>query len=475
MMKKNTILLALGILFVSTFGYSFADLESDIDTYLEKGIIFFGAGNNDNALKYFNAVLDIDENNVDALYYKSKILTKFEQKQDATSILEKILGMDIVHVGALELQADDLLQEGKFDEALLIYEDILEVEPNHAKAHSALGDSLLDKGDSNGALKHYEISLQTIPIGKDIIGVFFADKILSIEPNHIPALNAKGASLVKLDRSAEGFTVIFADELDQAISYFDQVLELDPENTDALFNKGRSLIQIAFQKPDGYLTENYKTGLQLVKDVLKINPNHIGALMYVGDRLLSDKNYEEASLHIERALEIEPNNVDAMFLKAIISTDLGDYQTSATYYDKILQINPYHRLSADNFLFLSKHLMGYVPIEGNLDVTIVDSNGFLASHFQVPYLRIINHTLGEELLDEWEIIGTENRNGIDYEVLQFETNLKVERKFIYGGASHYGITYPFERDIWKLYANYWTYTVDKGDTVTFTYTVFRSL
>ena len=472
---KKIIILLVSIIAISTIEYSFADLQSDTDTYLEKGIVLFQGGDKETALKYFNAVLDIDAENVDALYYKTKILTILEQKQDATSILEKILGMDIVHVGALELKADELLKNGKFDEALLIYEEILKVEPNHARGQSALGDSLLQKGDTLGALRHYEIALQTEPRGKDVEGSLFADKVLSIEQNHLDALNAKGASLVQLDRSAEGFTIIFAEQLDSAISYFDRVLEIEPENNEALFNKGRSLIQKALQTSDENLSEDYQFGIILVREVLGNNPNHLGALLYLGDRLMSDKTYGEGIPYVDRALEIEPDNVDAMFLKAIISTELKDYQTSATYYDKILQINPFHRLSADNFLFLSKHLMGYIPIEGNLDVTIVDSNGFLAAHFVVPKLSIMNHTISQEFLDEWDVIGTEKRDGIDYEVLKYERELDVERKFIYGGASHYGVSYPFERDIWKLYANYYSYYVDEGDFITFTYTVYRAV
>jgi len=158
---KNLMIFFVFVIAISTIEYSFADLQSDTDTYLEKGIVLLQGGDTDTALKYFNAVLDIDSENVDALYYKSKILTKLEQKQDATSIIEKILGIDIVHVGALGLKADELLKNGKFDEALIIYEDILEVEPNHARAQSALGDSLLEKGDDvslRGALGDEAIS-----------------------------------------------------------------------------------------------------------------------------------------------------------------------------------------------------------------------------------------------------------------------------------------------------------------------------
>ena len=57
----------VSLIAISAIQYSFADLKSDTDTYLEKGILLFQSGNSDTALKYFNAVLDIDPDNIDAL------------------------------------------------------------------------------------------------------------------------------------------------------------------------------------------------------------------------------------------------------------------------------------------------------------------------------------------------------------------------------------------------------------------------
>jgi len=461
------------ILFISTFGYAFADLQSELDIALEQAMVQFEAGESKNALIYFDKVLEIDPENSQALYYKAITLHKLEQRQDASSIIEKLLGSDIAHVGAMGLKANDLQIKGEIGEALLIYEQILEINPDHSNAHSAIGDNLFEKGDGNGALNHYEKALHKEPTGKDATGVLYADKILKIDENHIDALNAKGTTLVQLNKSREGFTIIFADELDSAISYFDRVLEQDPKNTDALFNKGRSLVQLGLKETKDNSTETYQMGIKLVKDVLEIDPNNFGALLYLGDRLISEERPNEGLPYIERILEIDPNNEEAMFEKALAASELKDYQTAGTYYDKVLNVNPLHRLAAANFWYLTNYVIGYYPIEGFLDVKVVDTNGFLAGHLRVPQLKLLNHTIGHDFLDEWEVAGIEQRNGQDYQVLKYERSLDVKTPWINGGAEHFGISYKFERDLWKLYANYWEYYVDKGDTVTFSYTVFR--
>jgi len=56
--------------------------------------------------------------------------------------------------------------------------------------------------------------------------ISYYDQVLEIDPNHLDALNNKGAVLLKLWR------------FEQAIPYFDKVLEIDPNNVSALINKG---------------------------------------------------------------------------------------------------------------------------------------------------------------------------------------------------------------------------------------------
>jgi len=119
--------------------------------------------------------------------------------------------------------------------------------------------------------------------------------------------------------------------------------------------------------------------------------------------------------------------------------------------------------------------LGYTQIKGFLDVKVHDSNGVLTGHMRAPNMKVLDHQISQNMLDEWKVIGTENKNGTEFQIIQFERTVDVNSRQMVGGASQYGISYPFNRDIWHLYVSYWLYYVDKGDTITFTYTVFRDI
>jgi len=81
----------------------------------------------------------------------------------------------------------------------------------------------------------------------------------------------------------------------------------------------------------------------------------------------------------------------------------------------------------------------------------------------------------QDLIDEWPVTKVITRNGQDYEVLQHEISKSVKVNLYTGGATHYGIKYPYAEKVWIIYVNYWQYKIHEGDTITFVYTLFRPL
>ena len=62
--------------------------------------------------------------------------------------------------------------------------------------------------------------------------LFYLDKILEIDPNHMAALLNRGSVLIELDRSGE------------AIAYYDRLLAIDPDNISGLTSKAAALTNI---------------------------------------------------------------------------------------------------------------------------------------------------------------------------------------------------------------------------------------
>ena len=464
----------IGIILFST-SLVFGDLQEDEDIFFEKGERAFRSGNLLKALSFYDRAIELNSEHLDSLFKKGGVLLILNKTDEAIMLFDKILEIDPNHVDALSFKADELVKMEKIQEAKPLYERVLNIEPENVGALSFKADELVKMGKISDAISLYEMILKVNPRGTDPIGISYADKFLKIAPNNANALNHKGNSIVLLERSSEGNTVIFGNNLDEAISYFDKALEIDQEHLGALFNKGRALIQkVRVTGDDATDITKIDEGLSFIDRVLELNPNHVGALNFRADELVRFEKNEEATPIIDRVLELDPENAEALFLKGRTFLIDKNWSDAATYFDKVLRITPGNKIAQTNFQ-LAAVALGVLPLDGYLDVKVHDSAGRLVSNIRVENLNVLNHTLGTNVIDGWPVTQEISRNGNQYEVRQYSQNATVNLQYVWGGATHYGIKYPYETDSWLVRGNYWQYYVDKGDLVTFVYTAFRPL
>ncbi len=452
------------IIFFSYSTMAFADLIDDRDLLLEQGIKFFEKQKYKDAIVSFDTILKFEPENVDALFNKGKALDQIGSNDEGMSYVKKALEIEPENVDVLTYLSAELVKSGKLEEANIHYEKILEIEPENVDALGFKGDELVRSGNSKDGLSFFKRVLEIEPYKIDSSKIPYFDKVLEIEPENVDALNAKGSSMVMLGRSDAGNTVIFIDNLDDAISYFDKVLEIEPNNVDALFNKGRALVQL----------DKMDEGMSYVEKILEIEPDNVDVLTFKADELLRVGKSEEGMPYLERVLEIDPDNVDALFLKGLVLSQQGNYHEALSYYDQVMQMNPKHIVAEENVRVASSYV-GRERVDGFIDVKIHDSQNKLVGHLRIDKLTILNHTIGKNLIDEWPVTKVITRNGQDYEVLQHEISKSVKVNLYTGGATHYGIKYPYVEKVWIIYINYWQYKIHEGDTITFVYTLFRPL
>jgi len=452
--------------------YSYAELEDDKEVLLNKAKKAFDEGKLEDSIYFLDKILEVENDNVDALYSKGVTLIGLDKIDEGLQYFDIALAIEPDHLLALSAKADQLVISDKFEEALPYYEKISEIDHDNISALSYRGDILGKSGKTLEALVYYEKILDLEPRAKDPLGTLIADKILAINPTHIEALNKKGSSLLLLGRNIEGYTIIFESKLDEAISYFDKILEIEPDNTEGLFNKGRALMQKQKTIVQTNVTLNfYEEGMSYIEKVLKINPNHVGSITLKADEIIKEKKLSEGLALLDQALKIDPNYEDALFLKGYTLTQLGDWSDSIPYFDKVLQKNPQNKLAEMN-LSASFNQVGFKKLDGFLDVMVHDSNGMLASHVRITNLGLLNNTLGDNLIESWQLVDVIQRNGTAYEYRQLEKQIDAHFVELYGGAVHYGIPYSTLKLAWLLHANYWMYYVHNGDKVTFVYSAF---
>jgi len=87
---------------------------------------------------------------------------------------------------------------------------------------------------------------------------------------------------------------------------------------------------------------------ELYNKVLKIDPNHLGALNNLGAIFGGLGEYQKAKDCYEQVIKIDPNYVDAYFNLGNSFKELKEYHKAKVYYEKVIEINPNHANAHNN-------------------------------------------------------------------------------------------------------------------------------
>jgi len=142
------------------------------------------------------------------------------------------------------------------------------------------------------------------------------------------------------------FIIIFA--LSSLVIFQSQTFATEHKSgqTEILFSQGLS----------AYFFGDYEEAISFFELVLKKNPNHIDALINMGNALNALKKYEEALSYYEKVIEIEPSNESGLGNKGMILATLGLYDEANSFFDKVLEINPNDAIALSNKGFVLLNL-----------------------------------------------------------------------------------------------------------------------
>jgi len=88
-----TVFLVLAI-FSLPIIFAYGDTDSDNDLLLKKGIEYFGQEEYEQAISYFDEILEGEPNHVEALYNKGNTLSKIEKYNESIPYFEQVLNLD---------------------------------------------------------------------------------------------------------------------------------------------------------------------------------------------------------------------------------------------------------------------------------------------------------------------------------------------------------------------------------------------
>jgi len=234
------ILISFTLLTIYPTAYS----QTDEESLLQKGIDAVINSQFEEAIIYFDKILENDPQNIKALLNKGVALINLERHSEAINHFDKVLEIDPNNTDALNNKGVALLNLGEYDEAKSYFDRVLELDPENQVAIDVKKiilnrafQSLLQKGEDAVLNSQFKEA------------IIYFDKILESDPQNVKALQDKGVALGNLERHSE------------AIYHFDKVLEIDPNNTDALNNIGAVFINLA----------NYGEALRYFDRVLELD------------------------------------------------------------------------------------------------------------------------------------------------------------------------------------------------------------
>ena len=240
--------------------------SDDLDELNQKGNDLFDLERYDEAIPYYDQVLEIDPDDVVALTNKGLALRNLERHEEAISYYDRVLEIDPNDALVLNNKGAALYNLDRNKEALEYYDMALEIDPNYVSP-------LYNKGHLLNDLERY----------RDAIPYF--DRVLTIDPEDVDALDEKGYALASLGSHKE------------ALEYYDMALAIAPNDISTLFDKGFSLVDL----------ERYDEGISYYDLVLEQDPKDVITLNNKGYALLQLGKNDEALVYFNKALDIDPN------------------------------------------------------------------------------------------------------------------------------------------------------------------------
>ena len=219
------------------------------------------------------------------------------------------------------------------------------------------------------------------------------------------------------------------------------------------------------------LTElgKYEEAISFYDKILEIDPNNLVALNKKGANLANLDKPEEALTYFEKALEIDPNYPMSLNNKGAITAGMGRFSEALEYFGKALDIDPSHESAKINFVAAASQIPRK-DLEGTIEITLRDPLGNLVAYQKATHLDMLDHELTKSLLDEWVIVDTINRNGIDVQVRQWDTKAILLEPTAIGT---FGVTFR-TAEAFMVFSSHNALPVMPGDEISMIFTVFTS-
>lgn len=318
---------------------------------LEKGLILLELGKYEEALGYFDQILESNPDSVNAWFYKGSVLKQLGRYEDSLAWFDKCIekGLDVDWVW---MQKGQLLQGlERYDEAIDCFDRTLEINPGFELARNSKIDTLI-------LLQRYHEVLflleKEIESGKKDAGLFCNMGICLVY------LNRQEESLIYFDKAIDmddknsfywefrGMVLFALKRNEESLDCYNLAIDLNPQVD--IFWVSKAQVLRVLERPEE--AEN------CYSQALELNPENEKALWGKGLHLFQMRDYEQALKYADRLIKISPVNEEVYVNRGRCLMFLGDYEEAINTYKKAVSINPENLTAIFDLVFLYRDVLG---------------------------------------------------------------------------------------------------------------------
>lgn len=253
------------------------------------------AGDLDEAARRYDAILEAEPANFDALQLRASVHVQRGEARAAIGLYDRALAVRPDHVSTLYNRALALQTLGRLDEAVAAYDAALARDATHLHAQ-------VNRGNALRALKR--------PV--DALASY--DRALALAPDDAQTLNNRAVVLLDLQRA------------DEALAALDRALELVPQSADALSNRGNALTRLGRCEE---AIASYERALALAPTHREAQNNRAAALEQLGHASAARAGYAAAVAADDAAPETWLNRGTALRDGGDLEGALASYEEAA--------------------------------------------------------------------------------------------------------------------------------------------------
>jgi protein O-GlcNAc transferase len=348
----------------------------NIDSLISDAVNYHRSGKFTEACDLYKKALSIDKDNTGILKLLAIALRQSGDLDSSTHFLEIALNLSPDDPGLLYESGLTLLHSGKIDGAIEHLERGVSLDKANADIHFALGNCFRLRNQFANAAEHYCKALMIKPdflpakfnfantlreLGRFESALEEFEKIIASFPEmpeaHTNAAlilsglgriaEAKEHSLkaVSIKPSIENFTFLAElylqnSEIDQACHYFNEALKITPDHVEALLGIGNAF----FCKKDLSAARDFYC------KALRIRPDLADAHYGLGNVMRTWNHIDEAVICYKNALKFKPDFIHAMTNLGETYQVGGEIELAYEQFRSALSIDPYNSVANSNLL-----------------------------------------------------------------------------------------------------------------------------